>query len=455
MTVADSRLIQNDQDFTQSISYMKSLIDGHENIDWSAYNIAKKKFLVEFKALENNGQKQKIWKDFVEVSDAARAMKKIHEEVGEFAAEMISKALDAIDVELESTQSLTFTHHFPVFDKVTEFKSYKSKIVEKLAMVAFLSKKASQVQELRQELMKTGMRLSLKGKLFDRLSKIGDIVFPKKKELSNEIIEDFKKALLAFCQKNAKQTEGSETLFQIRLIQGFLKSLSLKKQDFDFVKSLLDPIWKKATVDKDLKEKAFEETVAKSQEAKKTIEESFEALSALIEQNQDTEALKLYDEIQRKFKEKTLTKTDFRVCKDSLESKAKPLFERLDAIKEKQEAAVKMHAELIKQKRSDTVELFRSTKDIENKEKAFEVLLSMNLPIEEIYEIRYELFLAKFEAINDASVLEDLYVELKDFQEVLRTELSSSSLNFSLSLALCDVTSNVKQLLNKVLKALE
>jgi hypothetical protein len=421
MTVADSRLIQNDQDFSQSISYMKSLIEGRENIDWNAFNLAKKKFLEEFKTLENNGQKQRIWKDFVEVSDAARAMKKIQEEMGEFAAEMISKALDAIDVELQDTQILSSINHFPVFDKVSEFKAYKTKIVEKLAMVAFLNKKASQVQELRQELMKTGMRLSLKGKLFDRLSKLGDIVFPKKKELSLEIIEDFKKALLAFCQKNAKQTEGTETLFQIRLIQGFLKSLSLKKQDFDFVKSQLDPIWKKATVDKDMKEKAFEEAFAKSQEAKKTIEESFESLSTLIEQNQDSEALKLYEEIQRKFKEKTLTKTDFRVCKD----------------------------------KSEAIEQFRLANDIENKEKAFDILLSMNLPIEEIYQIRYELFLAKVEATSESSLLEDLYVELKEFQEVLRTELSSSSLNISLSMALCDISSDMKQLLNKVLKALE
>jgi hypothetical protein len=455
MTVADSRLVLNDQDLSQLISTMKSLIETRQDVDWNAYNQTKKKFLEDFKALENSALKQKIWKDFVEVSDSARALKKVQEEEGEFAAEMISKALDALESDLENMQTVTSTEYYPVFDKVSSFKAIKATMQNMLGTVAFLNKKASQVKELREELIKTGMRLSLKGKLFDRLSKLGDIVFPKKKELTINLVEEFKGALQSFTMKNSKETEGAETLFQIRLIQGFLKNLVLKKQDYDFVKGMLDPVWKKATIDKDKKEKALEEINAKSLETKKSLEDCFENLASLVESQKDAEALKLYDEITNRFKEKTLSKTDYRICKETLESKAKPLFERQEALKEQKNAHIKLQQETALKKKEELFAEFRSAKDIDLKKQVFENLLSLQLPLEEIYQIKYELLLAVSMEKLDASKTEELYIDIKQLHQALRNELASSSMNLALSMVLCDVSSNVKQLMTKVLDTLD
>lgn len=455
MTVADSRLVQNEQDLTQLISIMKSLIEAGQNVDWNRYNLTKKKFLEQFKDFENTSLKQKMWKDFVEISDAARAVKKIQEEEGEFAAEMISKALDALEIEMQNIQTVRSTEYYPVFEKVLAFKAIKLSMQDMLGTVAFLNKKAAQIQQLRDELIKTGMRLSLKGKLFDRLSKLGDIVFPKKKALTLELVEAFKGALEAFIQKNQKETEGAETLFQIRLIQGFLKNLALKKQDYDFVKGMLDPVWKKATIDKDKKEKALEEISAKSLETKKSLDECFENLAKLIDHQQDAEALKLYDEIVDRFKAKTLTKTDYRICKQTLESKAKPLFDRQDAIKEQKNMHLKLQQETALKKKEELFSEFREAKDFDSKQHVFQTLLALQLPLEDIYQIKYELLLAASLENNDRAKMEDLYIEIKQLHQALKNELASSSMNIALSMSLCDVSSSVKELMNKVLERLD
>lgn len=171
--------IQEFEDLQKFLTEMKSFIESKQHADWSQFNRAKKMFLDSFKVIETKPEKQKIWKDFTDVADQARAIRKVQEEEGEFAAEMIAKALDALDQEFLSLKQ-TSAHH-ALFQKVPGFKKVSQQMSLSLSRQKFLSTKADQIQSLRDELSKTGMRLSIKGRLFDRLSNIGDKVFPEKK----------------------------------------------------------------------------------------------------------------------------------------------------------------------------------------------------------------------------------------------------------------------------------
>jgi hypothetical protein len=434
------------------LSQMKSFIEAADFSDWSIFNHAKKSFLNEFKAFQAQ-DKQKIWKEFTEIADSARAIKKHQEEEGEFAAEMIAKALDSHDVELQNMPRSGYRH--ALFDKVSAFKSVKDDAVGLLSSIKFLSVKASQLQALRQELNKTGMRLSIKGKLFDRLSKLGDAVFPVKKSFNSQLVENFFKGLEAFSKSLAKRDDGDEILFEIRVIQSFLKEMTLRKQEYDLIKATLDPLWKNALILKDKKELMLQEANAKSAEIKQSFEKEFENLKALVADGKDQDAMKVYDALSLKLKDRTLQKQDYRLLKNDLELASKPIFDRLKEQKDLRIELLKKQADEHQEHKNKFLETLSSLEaSLEDKKFALNNALSLNLNVEEVYRFKLK-FVSEALRLSPASEdLQELYVETKKIQESIRNLLAASSFDLGISLGLQDSYNDCKQLLTELLKQL-
>lgn len=432
------------------LSQMKSFIDAADFSDWSAFNSAKKAFLENFKSYQAQ-DKQKIWKDFTETADAARAIKKHQEEEGEFAAEMIAKALDAHEQDLQSTQLASAYH--ALCEKVAAFKSVKEDLKSILARLKFLSVKASQLQSLRQELSKTGMRLSIKGKLFDRLSKLGDSVFPVKKELNKQLVDTFNSGLESFIKACNKREDGDEILFEIRIIQSFLKEMTLRKPEYDLIKSSLDPLWKKAVILKDKNASMLQEAQAKSLEMKNSFEAEFANIKALVEEGKDQEAMKVYDALSLKLKDRSIQKHDYKALKNDLELASRPIFDRLKEQKD-------LKNELLKKQASEKEELkqkyFTILDDVkissEDKKTALNSALSLNLNVDEVYRFKIKYISSCAGLLKDAEEIEELYIEAKKLQEAIRSQLATSGFDLSVSMALQESYNDCRQLLSELLK---
>lgn len=432
------------------LSQMKSFIDAADFSDWAAFNGAKKAFLENFKTYQSQ-DKQKIWKEFTEVADSARAIKKHQEEEGEFAAEMIAKALDAHEQDLQSTQAVSMYH--ALFEKVTSFKTVKEDLRNTLTRLKFLSVKGSQLQSLRQELSKTGMRLSIKGKLFDRLSKLGDSVFPIKKELNKQLIDTFNSGLDAFIKACNKREDGDEILFEIRIIQSFLKEMTLRKQEYDLIKTSLDPLWKKAVILKDKNASMMQEAQAKSLEIKNSFESEFATIKALVEEGKDQEAKKVYESLTLKLKDRSIQKHDYKALKYDLELASKPIFDRLKEQKD-------LKSELLKKLASEKEELKHKYFTIlddekvnpEDKKIALNSALLLNLNVDEVYRFKMKYISSSAGILKDAGEVEELYIEAKKLQEAIRSQLATSGFDLSVSMALQESYNDCRQLLSELLK---
>ena len=435
------------------LNSMKSFIESSEHADWTVFNQSKKSFLELFKQVPNSPDKQKIWKQFVEISDSARAIRKLQEEEGQFAADMIAKALDAIEVEISNPMSIAFTH--PLFDKVTSFKDVKSELISALSAFKYLNSKADQIQSLRDELTRTGMRLSVKGRLFDKLSLIGDKVFPVKKELGLKVIDLFNAGLEDFCQFASKQSDGSEILFQIRVIQSFLREMNLKKASYDQIKNTLDPLWKKAVILKDKKNLEQQEALAKSEALKKTFEESFATIKELAALNKDEEALKIYDSLLLKLKDKQILKPDYRALRGELEDVSQPLFDRIKMQNELKNAKVKEQASILDEKKQSLLTVLTDSLAIDEKKNALDELVSLNLNLDEFYRFNYTYYVALTAQAKTSEELEDIYFEIKKIQDALRSSLAASAMDFSLIMNLSDVHEDIKTLLSEIVKKVE
>lgn len=446
----DTLALPSLEEVLKPLSDMKSFIESATGADWTLFNRAKKTFLETFKKVPNSPEKQVLWKEFTQVADQARVMRKLQEEEGEFAAEMIAQALEALELELAEFKA-QYYHHF-LFEKVPSFKGVRDQLSSNLYQLKFLSSKADQIQALRDELSKTGMRLSIKGRLFDRLSSLGDKVFPRKKELSIENNDLFQQGLGRFSAFCEGQDEGVELLFQIRVIQSFLKELTLKKADYEQIKGLIDPLWKKATVLKQKKVALIQELAEKSEGVKKTFNESFEQMKELVAHQKDQEARHLYDALVIKLKDRQILKADFKALKFELETLSKPLFDRIKEQRELKQQELAVKATLLDEKKRLLLDKMKAHQDADEKKHALDEAIALNLKPDEMYQFKLAYFTALYEQVFDPDQLQAVYIEVKNLQDLVRQQLSVSGLELSQSMNLQEVHNDIKCLLSEILK---
>jgi len=452
MTI-DQIMAPSINEVNEFLNNMKFFIESGQHADWTAFNQAKKSFLEAFKTIQNSPEKQVCWKNFTEIADTARAIRKIQEEEGEFAAEMIAKALDALEAEIENPKIESIQN--PLFSKVASFKMVKQELSYSLAQLRFFMTLADQIQSLRYELAKTGMRLSIKGRLFDRLSTLGDKVFPFKKQISVKMTELFHLGLNAFQKEVDKAEDGLEIIYQVRIIQSFLKELNLKKSQYDQVKQILDPIWKKASLMKEKKDVLVREQAIKMEALKKSFDDSFAQMKALVLEGNDGEAMKIYDSISLKLKDRQIQKNEFRVLKHELETIASPIFDR---IKEQQEAKKQeslQKASLLDGKKQELLKVIQEATTLEEKKSALNLAISLNLNSSELYRYKYIYFAEALGRLVSPDDLEDLYFEVKKLQEALRSQLATSGLDFTQNMNLQEIHDDVKQLVTDIVKKLD
>src|SRR5207249_5477090 len=71
---------------------------------------------------------------------------------------------------------------------------------------------ATRINGLRKELVKTEMRIRDKNKFFHRLSKLGDLVFPQRKALINEVSARFIEDVEKFITNSFNREQGTAAL---------------------------------------------------------------------------------------------------------------------------------------------------------------------------------------------------------------------------------------------------
>ena len=190
----------------------------------------------------------RLWAQYTDLCREARVLKNIFDEQSSFLAEQIEKAIEVVESELPVFHEKG-THLPPVPEFAASFATQKhvGKYESLYHELKYLNSFASRIGSLRKELLKTEMRMKQKHRLLDRLAKLGDSVYPKRKQAISEVSALFLADIEAFLQEYALEGLKTTALFdareEIKKLQEVAKMLTLGTDAFSKVRESLSQFW--------------------------------------------------------------------------------------------------------------------------------------------------------------------------------------------------------------------
>lgn len=443
---------------------------------------ARKYCIVFFKKNISAALRGVMWERYQELTKEARRLKEILDEQSSFAVEQIEIAIKSVEEEITSLQDAVKkapAFKFPVKSRaVADNLSLYVAIQQELS---FLNTLATRVNTLRKELIKTEMRIRHKNKFFQRLSAIGDKVFPRRKELIKQVSERFIEDIETFCSQHFSQGLGKEPSFalrdEVKNLQAIAKSLTLNTKGFTLVRKQLSACWDKLREqDKELK-KAFTEKKGLFQENAKLLSERITAVKEKMasEEMSMDEAEKLLSEVSHDMRKTELGRDEVKQLRDELTDVRKPIQEKAKAHEEErqrqkqerkrageekiQQFHDRIHAllekgeavdvEAVESERTALAQLLKEIDLMASKKEALEKEL---MPIDDLLFVKKDESLEK--AASDAegwkAVLEhrkERHQLLKGLLDNYRKASSASGLDFEQLMFYNEWTSLIKELL--------
>lgn len=312
-----------------------------------------------FKETLHAASRAKLWSSYSELSKQARKLKEILDEQSTFAVEQIEIAIQALKKDLEIKEDQIKQSSDISIDSEflkSRFPFYNQKQKELKLLNAF----AARINSLRKELIKTDMRIRQKNLFFQELSKIGEEVFPKRKELIAGISQAFEDDVANFISKNFESKNFESALYhfreEIKAIQNTAKILTLNTHAFSSTRTLLSECWDQIKViDKERKKHRVQQRI----DWKKNEEIVQEKIRQYQSKNEESplkikEALDELEKIQVFMREIDLDKESVRNLKAKLQNERKQIEnkekeaqrQRQEKINEKKQAQRRAFEEL-------------------------------------------------------------------------------------------------------------
>ncbi len=266
------------------LQFMRSSISQEGSPRFREFWEARTHILPFFKENLNPAIRSNLWNEYVELTVEARRLKEILEEQSAFAMEQIDLAIQAIEKDVEGFEDLLKSSGDIVF-------SGKSQTIrQKADQYAYIQRElnllntlASRLNALRKEIIKTDMRIRFKTKFFKRLSELGDHIFPKRKELIEQVSSEFENDVKHFVEKHFRGEAVIGAPYfaireEIKALQSMAKVFTLNSGVFTRTRLLLSECWDKVKVlEKEHKKEILEKKQA-SLEQRQAIQAKIDAL---------------------------------------------------------------------------------------------------------------------------------------------------------------------------------
>ena len=289
-----------------------------------------------FKENINPSVKTTLWAKYADLSKQARRLKEILDEQSAFAVEQIEIAISALENDINNfTESLekTISPDFQLESKKLSGKIDFYQDTQK--ELNLLNAQASRVNALRKELIKTEMRVRQKNKFFQRLSLIGDKVFPRRKELIKDLSQNFVEDVDTFISQNCSEKDMDDSFFflreEIKALQGLAKHLTLNTHAFTHTRMKLSECWDKIKVlEKERKKHRAQQKAVHKQNAEQVLEKIQEFKKSHTEGLISTQdGFKQIEEIAILMRGLDLGRDEVKALKDELAQAKRPLLEKI------------------------------------------------------------------------------------------------------------------------------
>ncbi len=232
-----------------SLDFMKQALSEKTSPRFRDFWEIKKVCLPFFKENLNSSSRSRFWKEYIEISSEGKQLKDILDEQSAFIVEQLDLAINALEQDLLGRDKIIAQLPYQVSLDYVQTLSKNKELYHTLQQeLHWLNTMASRINDLRKEIIKTEMRARIKNKFFERLSKVGDSVFPRRKELIKQVSELFLSDVQAFAK--AQFEDAPQTSFptfnlksEIKGFQAIAKDFTLDAHSFNNTRVILSKCW--------------------------------------------------------------------------------------------------------------------------------------------------------------------------------------------------------------------
>ncbi|MBM3198423.1 MAG: hypothetical protein FJZ58_04115 [Chlamydiae bacterium] len=371
----------------KAVAFMKSRLSLSSSPGFRDFWEIRKLCLPLFKESIPSWVRGELWQQYIELSAEARKLKEILDEQSAFAFEQIDLAVQSVAQDIEQHEERI--SHFPDIAPLSQVpclakdKEEYQRIQKELH---FLNSLAVKVNALRKEVIRTDMRIRSKNKLFDKLSKCGDWIFPRRKELILHISEAFLRDIDLFFAAHFAPGKLPPTSLhplreEVKELQTIAKILTLNTQAFTQTRVKLSSCWDLLKEWDKERRKEMLEKKAKLQQLSEQATQKIEQFEALCTAGGDFSSLdKAFKELMQEIRGMNLDR-----------SEVKALYERMDHAKAPHEEKRKQEIEALHAKerqqedeRVAKIAAFRAMLEafVQSEESSLEVLMERRQELE-------------------------------------------------------------------------
>lgn len=412
-------ITDSEEKLRASISFMREALAQKGTPNFKGFWEVRKLCLPLFKEPLAGPVRAQLWAEYIELTREGRRLKNILDEETAFAVEQIDLAVTSLENEVRAFHEDPESALSDLPE--AEFPKESATLKERYTFYLRLQKQlnalnvyASRINSLRKELIRTEMRIRQKNQFFQRLSQLGDNVFPVRKEriqqVSEAFIEDVERfADTHFSDENFSHENARRSVFffreEIKILQATAKTLTLNTHAFSKTRERLSRCWDKLKgMEKELK-KEFASQKQKSGENSTQVQERIQAFMSDYAEGKytDEEGYGELEAIARWMREIELTRNDVVLLKELLVKAREPM----EAKRNQEEEARRKKQVEFEQARRDKLEQFKREVDA----------LAEKVPSEEI-----EILLAQLEECRKTfSTISMMKVERQQLDRKLKS----------------------------------
>lgn len=215
----------------------------HFKLFWEA----RRRALELFREVKNPQSRTQLWEKYSELSKEARRLKDLLDEESAFNVEQIELAIQALEKDCAASKEQAERLSPLDLSKLSHYVDEDLNFFEpKQRELNLLNAHAARINALRKELIRIDMRIRQKNKFFQRLSEVGDLIFPRRKELINDLSDRFSVLVTQFKERHFSHAIRDSHFFlrdEIKGLQGAAKLFTLSAQTFKSTRLLLSECW--------------------------------------------------------------------------------------------------------------------------------------------------------------------------------------------------------------------
>ncbi|WP_010232758.1 hypothetical protein [Chlamydia muridarum] len=338
-----------------ALEQMESLLrNADQSSDLKLFWSVRKFCLPLFQQMGDPVQRASLWGRYTELTREGRHLKILQDEEGAFLVGQIELAISCLESDVNDFFVKTEKEEIAKEDRaaleIQSLAAHKDFYLSTHADLRWLGSFSSQIINLRKELMNMSMRMRLKSQFFQKLSVLGNKVFPHRKELTEQVSELFAQDVEAFVEKyfsKASRESLKKTVFflrkEIKRLQQAAKYLAISSSVFSSTRLRLSQCWDQLKgLEKEIRQEQSRLAAASAENVKK-VQGRLDQVEALLQENEEVQKIrKEIEEISKHIRGLSLVHDDVVLVKSRIQTLLGQIRERESvAEKEKKEQQAK------------------------------------------------------------------------------------------------------------------